>query len=422
MPTIRWEREPTTLWGKVDPDPTGGCAWLISSRATTCRGRRRRGLRRSGPTGCATRGAELDDGNLWIADAGNTGRDFTPATSTGGENYGWDTVEGRLATSPRWMRPPRPHAAGAHVQPRGRSLLDHGYLYGGRALPMLVGVFADYCTGEIWAGQQRAEREPAARNGHAVLHLHVRRDRAREVSPSTRHAATSGAGARDELRAPADASFRPCLEDENRTERRNGKRVDSFDSSSNARRSAERTATTVSAPTDRSGRRHAKGPRKPPLIGRRAALRTEARTTMIGLLLGILVFAPTAPSRPTPSTSVRRSDRNGRSTRGHAQPLHRADLDLPTARRVRRKRARPRRAQPWRAIASSRRRRPSPSHRPLSIRYAWIAPCVEREMFTQHWPIRDGRLEVADRQWCDPWSEGPSSPRSPAPPRSDWLP
>ena len=26
--------------------------------------------------------------------------------------------------------------------------------------------------------------------------------------------------------------------------------------------------------------------------------------------------------------------------------------------------------------------------------YAWIGPCVERELFTQRWPIRDGRLEV----------------------------
>jgi hypothetical protein len=26
--------------------------------------------------------------------------------------------------------------------------------------------------------------------------------------------------------------------------------------------------------------------------------------------------------------------------------------------------------------------------------YAWVGPCVERELFTQHWPIRDGRLEV----------------------------
>ena len=26
--------------------------------------------------------------------------------------------------------------------------------------------------------------------------------------------------------------------------------------------------------------------------------------------------------------------------------------------------------------------------------YAWVAPCVERELLTQHWPIRDGRLEV----------------------------
>ncbi len=26
--------------------------------------------------------------------------------------------------------------------------------------------------------------------------------------------------------------------------------------------------------------------------------------------------------------------------------------------------------------------------------YAWMGPCVERELFTQRWPIRDGRLEV----------------------------
>ena len=26
--------------------------------------------------------------------------------------------------------------------------------------------------------------------------------------------------------------------------------------------------------------------------------------------------------------------------------------------------------------------------------YAWVGPCVERELFTQRWPIRDGRLEV----------------------------
>ena len=26
--------------------------------------------------------------------------------------------------------------------------------------------------------------------------------------------------------------------------------------------------------------------------------------------------------------------------------------------------------------------------------YGWVEPCVERELFTQRWPIRDGRLEV----------------------------
>jgi hypothetical protein len=26
--------------------------------------------------------------------------------------------------------------------------------------------------------------------------------------------------------------------------------------------------------------------------------------------------------------------------------------------------------------------------------YAWVEPCIEREVFTHRWPIRDGRLEV----------------------------
>jgi hypothetical protein len=26
--------------------------------------------------------------------------------------------------------------------------------------------------------------------------------------------------------------------------------------------------------------------------------------------------------------------------------------------------------------------------------YGWVQPCVERELFTHRWPIRDGRLEV----------------------------
>jgi glucose/arabinose dehydrogenase len=163
----------TTLWGKmlrIDPDPTAGDApdcGLVGDYS----------IPSDNPFADGAGGAcdEIwayglrnpwrwnfdDDGNLWIADVGQNIQeevDFTPASSDGGENYGWDIVEGRLCHEPetgcdrRGLTPP----VLTYNHEDGRCSITGGYVYQGTALPGHVGeyFFADYCTGEIWTGQR----------------------------------------------------------------------------------------------------------------------------------------------------------------------------------------------------------------------------------------------------------------------------
>ncbi len=103
-------------------------------------------------------------GDLYIGDVGQ-GRweeiDFQPASSAGGENYGWRAYEGfeRFESSPASDLDQVPvHAEPLLVYPRsggainGRSVTG-GYVYRGGALPDLVGwyLFADFVSGEVAA-------------------------------------------------------------------------------------------------------------------------------------------------------------------------------------------------------------------------------------------------------------------------------
>ena len=163
----------TTLWGKllrIDPDPAAGdppdCGLVgdysipsdnpfADGAGGDCDEIWAYGLRNP------WRWNFDDDGNLWIADVGQNIQeevDFTPASSMGGENYGWDIVEGRLCHEPdkgcdrAGLTPP----VLVYNHEEGRCSITGGYVYKGRAIPSLTGeyVFADYCTGEIWAGQE----------------------------------------------------------------------------------------------------------------------------------------------------------------------------------------------------------------------------------------------------------------------------
>jgi glucose/arabinose dehydrogenase len=94
-------------------------------------------------------------GDLYIADVGQNQWEevnFQPAGSAGGENYGWNILEGSYTYSGAAV-PDGLTAPFAEYQhgPDGCSVTG-GYVYRGAALPDLQGVyfFSDYCSGIIW--------------------------------------------------------------------------------------------------------------------------------------------------------------------------------------------------------------------------------------------------------------------------------
>lgn len=95
-------------------------------------------------------------GDLYIADVGqNTWEEvnFQPASSKGGENYGWNIMEGTHpfsgAAAPEGLV--MPFFDYSHQQ--GGCSVTGGYVYRGQAAPELQGVylFGDYCSGFLWA-------------------------------------------------------------------------------------------------------------------------------------------------------------------------------------------------------------------------------------------------------------------------------
>jgi glucose/arabinose dehydrogenase len=91
-------------------------------------------------------------GDLWIADVGAGAEeeiDFQRAASPGGQNYGWNALEGTYA----WRHAPKnavpPIYEYNHMS--GRCSITGGYVYRGKVIPDLQGwyVFADYCGGTL---------------------------------------------------------------------------------------------------------------------------------------------------------------------------------------------------------------------------------------------------------------------------------
>jgi len=94
-------------------------------------------------------------GDLYIGEVGQGAReeiDFQPATSTGGENYGWNIMEGAICFSP---------SSGCNQAGLTLPVLDYdhsqgcsvtgGYVYRGTAVPALQGryLYADWCQGWV---------------------------------------------------------------------------------------------------------------------------------------------------------------------------------------------------------------------------------------------------------------------------------
>lgn len=106
-------------------------------------------------------------GDLWIADVGQGSWeeiDFQPASSIGGENYGWRRMEGTHCFNPASDCNP-----GNLVLPvieynhtGGACSVTGGYVYRGAGSPRLQGmyIYGDYCNGKIW-GATRNGTGPA---------------------------------------------------------------------------------------------------------------------------------------------------------------------------------------------------------------------------------------------------------------------
>ena len=104
-------------------------------------------------------------GDLWIGDVGQSSWeevDLQPAASTGGENYGWNRMEGMHPYN--GASPPADAVSPVfeYSHDDGGCVVTGGYVYRGAAIPALTGayVFGDFCTGRIEALR--------VRDGHVV--------------------------------------------------------------------------------------------------------------------------------------------------------------------------------------------------------------------------------------------------------------
>lgn len=92
-------------------------------------------------------------GDLWIGDVGSATYEevnYQPVASPGGENYGWNLMEGNECRAEGGC-----DAFVAPVSGFDRDegcVVTGGYVYRGTGVPQLEGVylFADYCSGRVW--------------------------------------------------------------------------------------------------------------------------------------------------------------------------------------------------------------------------------------------------------------------------------
>ncbi|MBI3941788.1 MAG: PQQ-dependent sugar dehydrogenase [Chloroflexi bacterium] len=98
--------------------------------------------------------------DLYIGDVGqNTWEevDFQPASSSGGENYGWDNLEGEHCYEPSsgCVTPSGYVAPKAEYNHSLGCSVTGGYVYRGIVYPRMQGVYfyGDYCSGRIWGLQ-----------------------------------------------------------------------------------------------------------------------------------------------------------------------------------------------------------------------------------------------------------------------------
>ncbi|MEO8612191.1 MAG: PQQ-dependent sugar dehydrogenase [Chloroflexota bacterium] len=100
-------------------------------------------------------------GDLYIGDVGQNQYeevDFQPADSKGGENFGWNIMEGLHQYSGAAVPDGLTSPFFEYSHSDGGCSVTGGYVYRGEALPDLQGVylFGDYCSGNVWASYRDA--------------------------------------------------------------------------------------------------------------------------------------------------------------------------------------------------------------------------------------------------------------------------
>lgn len=102
-------------------------------------------------------------GDLWIGDVGQDKYeevDFQAADSKGGENYGWNTMEGAHCYKPQTDCRQDGLVLPVFEYDHGQGCsVTGGYVYRGKAIPPLVGryLFVDYCGTTLWATTRDAD-------------------------------------------------------------------------------------------------------------------------------------------------------------------------------------------------------------------------------------------------------------------------
>jgi len=95
-------------------------------------------------------------GDLWIADVGQNAVEevnFQPATSPGGENYGWRCYEGNQTYNNSGCAPAASLTFPVYAYPQGDECsVTGGYVYRGNTSSTYYGhyFFTDYCSDRIW--------------------------------------------------------------------------------------------------------------------------------------------------------------------------------------------------------------------------------------------------------------------------------
>ena len=96
---------------------------------------------------------DRETGELWAGDVGQNSLEEVDLVERGGD-YGWNTLEGTRCFSPRASCDPSGTVLPVWEYPTAEACsVIGGYVYRGDRVPSLYGayVFADYCSGQIWA-------------------------------------------------------------------------------------------------------------------------------------------------------------------------------------------------------------------------------------------------------------------------------